>query len=223
MLYFASVITLLVKETNRYYHQYLDTLNDGPSPLPDITESEMFLFLAIIIQMRHDIWDSLADYWSTIEQFLTPFRGTTMKRDRFFHIIRFLHFSNNDNAADKNDPKHDRLWRLRNVIDSLNDAYSKFFTSFEHLAVDGIIVNFKQYMLKKDKRFGIKICKLCDKTGYTYDMEVYLGKDRTRATADMTTTHAIVKCLFGGGGEERKKDGCGYVEKVVHGQLLFLS
>jgi hypothetical protein len=49
------MLSLLVEKTNRYYHQYLDTLDDGPSPLTDVTESEMFLFLALIIQMRHDI------------------------------------------------------------------------------------------------------------------------------------------------------------------------
>jgi hypothetical protein len=108
MLYFASVIILMVEETNRYYHQYLDSLDNGPSPQPDVTETEMFLFLALIIQMGHDIRDSLADYWSTIEQFFTPFYSTTIKRDRFFHIIRFLHFSN-DSATDKTDPNHDRL------------------------------------------------------------------------------------------------------------------
>ena len=31
--------------------------------------------------------------------------------------------------------------------------------------------------LKKRKRFGIKICKLCDHSSYTYDMNVYFGKD----------------------------------------------
>ena len=31
LLYFAEIITLLVVETNRYYHDYIDTL-DGPSP-----------------------------------------------------------------------------------------------------------------------------------------------------------------------------------------------
>jgi hypothetical protein len=87
MLYFASVITLLVEETNIYYHQYLDTLDDGPSPLPDITVTEIFLFLVIIVQMGHDICDCLADFWLTIEQFLKPFYGTTMKCDRYFHII----------------------------------------------------------------------------------------------------------------------------------------
>jgi hypothetical protein len=109
------MLSLLVEETNRYYQQYLEVLDDGPSPLPDVTESEMFLFLAIIIQMGHNVRDGLADYWLTIEQFLTPFYGTTMKRDRFFHIIRFLHFSNNDTDNDKNDPNHDRLWKLKNV------------------------------------------------------------------------------------------------------------
>jgi hypothetical protein len=79
ILYFAYVITLLVEGTNRYYQQYLDVLDDGPSPLPDVTESEMFLFLAIIVQMRHDVWDSLSDLLVTTEQFLAPFYSSTMK------------------------------------------------------------------------------------------------------------------------------------------------
>jgi hypothetical protein len=69
----------------------------------------------------------------------------------------------------------------------LNVAYSKFYNPSEHLAIDEVIVLFKgkvvfkQYIPKKRKRFRMKICKLCDAAGYTYDMEVYLGKDRQRA------------------------------------------
>ena len=52
----------------------------------------------------------------------------------------------------------------------------------EHLAVDEMFVLYKgrvvflQYIPKKHKRFGIKIDKLCDSLGYTYDMSVYLCK-----------------------------------------------
>ena len=52
------------------------------------------------------------------------------------------------------------------------------------MAVDEVIVKFKvwiifnQYSPKKRKRFGIKTCKLCDSNSYTYDMNVYLSKDR---------------------------------------------
>jgi hypothetical protein len=59
-------------------------------------------------------------------------------------------------------------------------------------------------VLNKNKRFGIKIYALCDMSGYTYDMDVYLGKSRTRSTADMTATHATVRHL------QRKVEGHGH-------------
>ena len=54
ILYLAEIITLLAMETNRYYHSHLDRLEDGPSPLHDMTENEMLVFL-VIIQMRRCI------------------------------------------------------------------------------------------------------------------------------------------------------------------------
>lgn len=70
ILYFSGITHLLVEETNRYYSRFLDSLDDGPSPLPDVTDSEMFLFLRI--QMGHAVEDRPRDCWSTAEQFLTP-------------------------------------------------------------------------------------------------------------------------------------------------------
>ena len=64
LLYFAEIITLLVVETSRYYHQHIDRHDEGPSPLPDVTETEMIVFLAVTIQMGHCIEDRLSDYWS---------------------------------------------------------------------------------------------------------------------------------------------------------------
>ena len=48
---------------------------------------------------------------------------------------------------------------------------------------------------KKRKQFGIKIYKLCDESGHTYDMRVYLGRHSNSATDDMTATHATVRHL----------------------------
>jgi hypothetical protein len=68
----------------------------------------------------------------------------------------------------------------------------------EHLALDEVIilykgrVVFRQYIPNKHKIFGIKNYKLCDSLGYTYDMSVYLGKQRQHATAQITTTQATV-------------------------------
>ena len=40
--------------------------------------------------------------------------------------------------------------------------------------------------------------KLCDSTGYIYDMNVYLSKDRHRAAQHLTATHATVTNLTSG-------------------------
>ena len=42
--YFAEIITLLVVETNCYYQDYLDRLDNGPSTEPDVTEAKMLCF-----------------------------------------------------------------------------------------------------------------------------------------------------------------------------------
>ncbi|XP_023715315.1 piggyBac transposable element-derived protein 4-like [Cryptotermes secundus] len=57
-------------------------------------------------------------------------------------------------------------------------------------------VIFGQHIPKKRKRFGIKIYKLCNFFGYTYEMTVYLGKQRKLATEEITSTHGIVLQLI---------------------------
>jgi hypothetical protein len=118
MLFFHEIMLLLVEETNRYYHQYLETIAEGRSPLSDVTIPEKYLFISIVLQMGHDQRDRLKDHWSTLEQFFMAFYGNTMKRDRFLHILRFLHFSDNKNEPYKTDENHDRLWKMRTIFDS---------------------------------------------------------------------------------------------------------
>jgi hypothetical protein len=109
-----------------------------------------------------------------------------MKRRRYLHILSYLHFTDNRNEPDRTDENYDRLWKIRDLFEILNSPFCKFYNPSINLAGEEVIVSFKrrvvfkQYIPKKRKRFGIKIFKLCDSTGYTYDMRVYLGKDRQR-------------------------------------------
>ena len=100
-------------------------------------------------------------------------------------------------------------WKIRDLFEIIRTNFSKFYNPSEHLAVDEVIVKFKgrvlfkqyvpkktqtfrhkkQYIPKKRKSFGIKMFKLYDSTGYTYDMNVYLGKDRQRAAQHLTATY----------------------------------
>jgi hypothetical protein len=90
LVFFAEMITLLVVETNCYYHQFLDNSDDGPSPQRDVTEAEMFAFLAVTLQMGHTVQGQLEDYWMKMEQHCCPFYGQTMVCARYCHILCFL-------------------------------------------------------------------------------------------------------------------------------------
>ncbi|PNF29671.1 PiggyBac transposable element-derived protein 4 [Cryptotermes secundus] len=226
ILFFQQIFQILVQESNRYFHQFL-ARQDAPGPSvqpPDVTIEEIYNFLAIIIQMGHDQRDTLKDYWSRDEQYYTPFYRNTMVRDRFLHILRFLHFENNDAPPNRDDPEYDRLWKIRKIFDNLNNKFCELYNPAERLAVDEVIVLFKgrvifrQYIPKKRKRFGIKIYKLCDSLGYTYDMTVYLGKQRQLATEQITSTHGIVLQLI------RRVEGLGhkiYMDNYFSSPALF--
>jgi len=91
---------------------------------------------------------------------------------------------------------------IRTVFDTLNEAYAKFCNPSGHLAVDEVNVKFKgrgifrQYIPKKRKSFSIKMYKLCDESGYIYDMSVYFGRDSHSTTDNMTATHTTVRHLI---------------------------
>lgn len=212
ILFFEAVFRILLLETNKYFQQYYENRNvPGPSVQPsNVKLEEMYRFIALIIQMGHDQRDAIKDYWRTEEQYYTPFYSNILSRDRFSHILRFLHFSDNNEAPNREDPNYDRLWKIRKVFDTLNNKFSELYYPTEHIAVDEVIVLFKgrvifrQYIPKKHKRFGIKIYKLNDTLGYTYDMQVYLGKQKEMANENVSAIHGTVLQLT------RRVEGVGH-------------
>ena len=93
-------------------------------------------------------------------------------------MLRFVHFRDNKNEPDKTNDDDDWLWKMRAIFDKLQDSYAKYYDLTEHLAIDEIIVLlkgtviFRQCIPKKHKHFEIKLYKLCDSKGYTYNMTV---------------------------------------------------
>lgn len=157
LFFFEEIFSLLVVETNKYCQQYYAS-RGVPGPSVEsvvISIEEIQKFIALVIPMGHDLRDSFKDYWSKDEQYHTPFYQNTMPRDRFMHILRFLHFSDNNNRPIREDENYDRLWKIREVFDTLNNKFHEFYFPSEYIAVDEVIVSFKgrgifrQYIPKK--------------------------------------------------------------------------
>jgi hypothetical protein len=107
LMCFTQIFHLLVEQTHVYYKQHLER-QAGPSHrLPDITLPDMMTFVALALQMGHELKDTLHDYWSRLRQLHNPFYGETMTRDRFLHILRFLHFADNSQRPDDEGEEYD--------------------------------------------------------------------------------------------------------------------
>ena len=75
MMFFTEIFHLLVEQPNVYYQQHLDG-QAGPSRrLPDITLLDMMTFVALALQMGHELKDTIHDYWSTLILLRSPFYG----------------------------------------------------------------------------------------------------------------------------------------------------
>jgi hypothetical protein len=95
-------------------------------------------------------------YWAIAEKFLTSFYGNTFKRDRSFHFLRFLHYRDNNAEIKRKGNNCDRLWKIRTIFDTLNDAYETYDNPSEHLAADEI--NFRIQREGCDVRLCILEC-----------------------------------------------------------------
>ncbi|GFY14325.1 piggyBac transposable element-derived protein 4 [Trichonephila clavipes] len=136
--------------------------------------------------MGHIEKNSLQDYWTTDNLIETPIFREVIPRDRFLMILKFLLFSDNSLKESRDSPTYDRLWKMRKVFDSFNRIFKEVYDPTKNLSFDEVIIKFKgrvlfkQYIPKKRKQWGLKMYKIADATGHTYDMRVYLGKDKRK-------------------------------------------
>ncbi|XP_050063343.1 piggyBac transposable element-derived protein 4-like [Aphis gossypii] len=176
-----EIIDLIVLETNRNADQVLSKFRLTKSSRflkwtpTDATEIQQFLGLLMwmgLVQMP-----SLKDYWSLKIMYKNSVAKNIMSRNRFELILRFWHFSDNEQA-----PENDRIFKVRNLIQKIVNNFQNAMEPEEMMAVDETKVpfrgrlKFKQYIPGKAHKYGIKLFKLCGANGYTYNIQVYAGK-----------------------------------------------
>ncbi len=101
-----------------------------------------------------------------------------MSRDKFELILKFYHFSNNE----KEHADQDRLFKLKPLLDLLQDRFKSIYIPGSIITIDESIVpwkgrfHFKQYIPGKSHKYGVKIHKVASTDGYTWNFMVYTGK-----------------------------------------------
>lgn len=194
-----EIIHLMVTETNRYAEQFLNkqTLK-RKSRVHEWKETnavEMKQFLGTMLLMGIVQKPKIADYWSTNPVIGTPFVNTIMKCNRFQILLKFWHFSDNDNA-----PEGERLYKLQGICDALLARFQDLYIPQKELSIDESMVLwrgrlvFRQYIPGKRHKYGVKLYMLCEPTGYVWNLLVYCG--RSDIIAGLGHSEAVVMKLM---------------------------
>ncbi len=169
----------LLIETNRYADQ--QRVNDT-NPWKPVSMEELMAFIGINIAMGIISLPSLDDYWSVEPILSHSWFRVIMSRNRFREILRYIHIVDNTTAPDRNNPTHDKLWKVRPLLDLLSENCRKMYALHREISIDESMIgtkcrlSFIQYMPKKPCKWGIKVWACCDAiTGYIYAFDIYAG------------------------------------------------
>lgn len=96
--------------------------------------------------------------------------------------------------------KDDKLNKIRNVIDYLNEKFLQLYTPNESVAIYESLMKFRgrlsdvQFIASKRVRFGIKFYKLCEsKSGYCSQFRIYVGSEIVNNKKTPVSQHVMMK------------------------------
>ena len=172
---------LMVTESNRYAEEVMGS--EKFDKWTKITVGELKAFLGFSVLMGVNQLPEIKDYWKKSEYFHYSPIADRITRDRFLEISRFLHLVDNSTLQPRGTPGHDRLGKVRPIIEHLSEKFADVYNPHKEIAVDEAMIKFqgrsslKQYMPKKPIKRGIKVWVLADShTGFFSKFEVYSGK-----------------------------------------------
>lgn len=148
-----DLITFITEQTN------LKSIQVNVNKPVNATNAEMEQFIGIIIFTSLVHLPSTRMYWSNnIGQHQV---NSIMTCNRFEKIKRHLHFNNNDDFKPAGAPGHDKLFKIRPLLDKVRERLL-LIPKEEYLAVDEQIIptkgrhQLKQYNPAKPHKWGYK-------------------------------------------------------------------
>lgn len=164
----------IASESNLY------SIQKDPNKPAMLSATDIRQYLGICIYMSVVHMPNVRSYWSTNLGFSQI--KNTMSQKRFEFIRQHLHFNDNNKMLPKENPDHDRLHKLRPVIDAIlkkiqSVPLEKCVSVDEQLCATKAHHHLKQYLPAKPHKWGYKLYVLCGTDGFSYNFEIYTGDE----------------------------------------------
>ena len=165
-----AMVDLIALETNREAKRSVREWNNENPENPrhwkevDSTEIKAFIGLCLYAGLHKSNHEPVSLLWSGNEG--RPIFTTTMSRNRFTTILKFLRFDNRATRQERQDD--DKLAPFRDLWNLFQAQLPKFYIPGPDLCVDEQLVafrgrcGFRQYLPSKPAKYGIKIWWCCE-------------------------------------------------------------
>lgn len=183
-----SLCENIVTQSNLYSAQKNLNLN--------LKLEELYVVFGALLLSGYAKYPNKRMYWSP-DNDVPKILADSMRLNRFEQIIRNLHVNDNSKID-----KDDRLYKLRPIIESLNNNFRKYGGLDEKLSIDKSMIPYygkhyaKQFIRGKPIRFGFKNWALCTSNGYLLAFDIYMGKQPTPDNENTTYGIGGIVVLF---------------------------
>ncbi|XP_055910902.1 piggyBac transposable element-derived protein 3-like [Eupeodes corollae] len=175
-LYFFDddLLEHIAEESTKY------SIQKDPSKPLLVSKTDTQKFLGICLLLGLVPQPNIRMFWDS--DLGLPIITETMTLTDFEKIRSVIHFNDNQNFIPRDQLGHDRLFRIRPILEALKKK-CQAVPKRETLSVDEQMCatkacNFlRQYLPNKPHKWGYKLLVLCDDKGFAYNFEVYSGTE----------------------------------------------
>ena len=178
LLFTDEICSFVVWQSNLYAKQ---VLGEEYSRWEPITTTELWAYFGFMILMGLYPKPALSDYWRRDPFVNYAPIADRIPRDRFYDVT--LHFADNSTLPSPGERGHDRLGKVREVMDLLSERFLALYNPHCENSIDEAMIPFqgrsslKQYMPAKPVKRGIKVwCRADAHNGYLCEYQVYTGR-----------------------------------------------
>ena len=168
--------------------------------IKQFTETDIKTYIAVILWMGIHSNKVIQDNWSSDLLSETNI-GKYISYDRFLLIHRCFHLNDNE-KKDLTDP----IYKVRPLFVFLLGNWRRHYKFSKRLTIDECMIkfngrlSFKQYIMNKPVKWGIKGFLICNSyNGYCYNIKLFYGKKTTPLSEKLSKSENIVLDFVNGG------------------------
>lgn len=191
---FPKSLFLWIAEKTNERLVILQKAKKNKSILPTDQHEIMIVFGCFFI-MSYNKVPAQRHYWSTNSSLGNKMIKQIISRNRFQLLSSKFYF----NSPEKPDGAH-KLYYIEEVVSCLKHTFSRTRTDSTFQSIDEAMAKFKgrsclkQYLPLKPIKRGIKLWVRSDsKTGYTYDFNIYSGRDENKDPSSTLGEQVVTK------------------------------